>query len=157
MNLTGSSVQNITKVTQSDVFTEVQQTVVGDVTVPEAMITADGAMPLGTLLTSTDGGLTWNSLTTPAYDAADAPYADAAQVYFEGHIFTSTVANNNTVPNAGDWTDEGAWDANGVLFNDLTESRKTTIVVTGTAKQKHLVGHDSFIQATLFKNKIIAK
>jgi len=78
-------------------------------------------------------------------------------VYFEGHIYKSLVADNETAPNEGDWNDLGAWDANGVLYNDLTESKKTTVVVTGSVKENYLHGSDEFLVATLFKNKIIAK
>lgn len=152
---TGANVENITKVKQSDVFTKVDQTVVGMVTVPQAMIDADGAMPLATLLTSTDGGLTWSALTTPAFEVDS--YAVDDEVYYEGHIWKSTAPTNTTTPGNGDWTDLGEWNANGVLYNDLTESKKTTVLVTGTVKEKYLVGNDSFLRVTLFNNKIIAK
>ncbi len=115
----GSSIQDITKIKRSDVFLDVTQRVVGMVTVP-ASISIDGTMSLGTILSSTDGGLTWNP-----FDSASDELA--------------------------------TWDANGVLYNDLSESKKTTVVVTGIVKAKYLVGSDSLIQASLFKNKIIAK
>lgn len=153
MGFTGSSIQNITKIKQSDVFSNIQQTVVGMVNVP---VLADGeALALATLLTSNDGGLTWDSLTTPAYVAGT--YAVDDEVYYEGHIYKNTVLDNTALPTDPSWTDLGAWDANGVLYNDLTESKKTTVVVTGEIKQKYLIGNDSFLQVALFKNKIIAK
>lgn len=154
-HFTGVSIQNVTKVKQSDVFINVQQTVVAMVTVPQTMIDVDGAMPLATLLTSTDGGVTWNPLTTTSYVAGS--YDTAAEVYFEGAIYSSDVDGNLNDPSGADWTKVRDWNANGVLYNDLTESKKTTVVVTGIVKAKYLGGNDSFLQATLFNNKIIAK
>lgn len=151
----GANVADITKIRQSDVFRKVEQTVVGMVTVPASIIEAEGAMPMATLLMTTDGGLNWNALTTPAYEVGTHNLDD--EVYHEGHIFVSTAADNDTIPGAGDWSDLGAWNANGVLYNDLTESKKTTVVVTGDVVKKHLTGFDEYLRLALFKNKIIVK
>jgi len=152
---TGSNIADITKIKRSDVFTDVQQTVVGTVNIPQSIIDSGDALPLATLLTSTDGGLTWNPLTTPVYIAGTYQIGDI--VYHEGNIFTNDTADNTALPTDPSWTNDGAWDANGVLYNDLTESKKTTVVVTGIVKEKYLGGSDEFLKATLFKNKIIAK
>ncbi|WP_294962581.1 hypothetical protein [Sulfurimonas sp.] len=152
---TGANVRDITKIKNSDVFIKVDLTVVGMVSVPQSIIDNGDALPLGTLLSSRDGGLTWTSLTAPIYETG--VYVADKEVYHEGHIFKSTVADNSTVPGVGDWDDLGVWDSNGVLYNDLTESKKTTIVVTGSVKEKYLHGSDEFLRTTLFKNKIIAK
>jgi len=152
---TGQNITDITKVKRSDAFTDVQQTVVGTVNVPQSIIDAGDALPLATLLTSTDGGLNWNPLTAPAYVAGTYQIGDV--VYYEGSIFTNDTADNTALPTDPSWTNDGAWDANGVLYNDLTETKKTTVVVTGIVKEKYLGGSDEFLKATLFKNKIIAK
>lgn len=151
----GQNVENITKVRRSDVFTDVQQTVVGMVNIPQSILDADDALPLATVLSSNDGGATWSPLTTPAYETKAYP-ADE-EVYYKGHIFKSKVADNNTIPDEGDWDDLGEWNANGVLYNDLTESKKTTVVVTAVVKEKYLCEYDASMKAVLFKNKIIVK
>jgi hypothetical protein len=151
---TGKSIADITKLKQSDVFNKVDQTVVGLVSVPAGLIAGD-AVPMGTLLLTSDGGKTWSTRTTPDYAAGS--YALDDEVYYEGHIFKSTAAANVTVPGVGDWTDLGAWNANGILFNDLTESKNTTVVVTGTVAKKTLSGYDEFLHVVLFNNKIIVK
>jgi hypothetical protein len=149
----GTNVEKITKVKQSDIFLQVDQTVVGTVNVP----TADDfeVLPMGTLLHSDDGGITWDSLTTPIYVAG--VHALDTEVYHEGHIYKSTAADNETVPGAGDWDDLGVWDANGVLYIDITETRKTTVVVTGALKAKYLGGYDEFLRKQLFQNKLLIK
>ena len=151
----GQNVANITKVKRADVFIDVFQTVVGKVNIPQSVLDVDGALSLATVLSSTDGGITWNPLTTPAYESK--AYSADEEVYYKGHIFKSKVVDNNTIPDEGDWDDLGEWNANGVLYNDLTESKKTTVVVTATVKEKYLCDYDVHMKATLFKNKIIAK
>lgn len=150
---TGKSIANVTKRTQSDIFIQVTQTVVGLVRVPN--IDNFEVLPMGTLLNTQDGGLTWDSLTVPTYEAGS--YALDAEVYLEGHIYKSTVADNVTSPVGGDWEDLGVWDANGALYSDITESGKTTVVVTGALKEKCLGGYDEFLRTQLFKNKLILK
>ena len=152
---TGANVANVTKIKQSDVLLKIIGTVVGMVIVPATLAEGE-AVPLATLLSSTDGGITWNTQTTPAFDDT-AIYAVDNEVYFKGHTWKSTAADNTTVPDVGDWDDLGIWDANGILFNDITQSKKTTVVVTGDIKQKYLHGFDEFLRAQLFKNKLLVK
>ena len=154
--ITGANVQNITKRRQGEVFRNVHQTVVGTVNVPENLAEGD-AVKIGTLLTSTDGGVTWNTRTTPDYNVDNAPFAADVEVYHQGHIYKSTTADNNTVPGAGDWEDLGEWNANGILYNDITETRKTTVVTTADVVEKHLIGSDDYLKVILFKNKIMTK
>lgn len=150
---TGKNIANITKVKQSDIFLQVTQTVVGTVNIPNT----DNfeVLPMATLLHSDDGGVTWDSLTTPTYEAG--AHALGAEVYHEGHIFKSTTADNSTVPGAGDWDDLGVWNPNGVLYIDITETRKTTVVITGALKAKYLEGYDEFLRTQLFNNKLLIK
>lgn len=153
---TGANVQNVTKRRQGEVFTNVMQTVVGTVAVP-VTITEGDALKMGTLLTSTDGGMTWKSLETAAFSTDDAPYAANIKVYFKGHIYESDVADNTNEPDVADWTDLGEWNANGVLYSDITEDKKTTVMITGDVVGKHLIGLDDYLKVILFKNKIITK
>lgn len=152
----GANVADITKIKQSDVFLDgVSQKIVGLVNVPQSVIDADEVLPLGTLLRTEDGGATFSPLTVAAYEAGSFSVND--EVYFEGHIYKSTADTNTTPPTTGDWDDLGTWDANGILYNDLSESKKTTVVVTGGVKEKYLKGCDAFLKVSLFKNKILVK
>jgi hypothetical protein len=152
----GANVQNVTKRRQGEVFTSVVQTVIGTVMVPANLSTGD-ALKMATLLTSTDGGVTWNSLETAAFSAGDAPYAADEEVYFQGHIYKSDVADNANERDVADGTDLGEWNANGILYNDIVEDKKTTVVVTGDVMAKHLIGLDDYLKVILFRNKIITK
>lgn len=152
----GANVQNVTKRRQGEVFTNVVQTVIGTVSVPSNLAIGD-AVKMGTLLSSIDGGATWNTLETAVFSVDDAPYAADAEVYFEGHIYKSDVADNSNEPDVADWTDLGEWNVNGVLYNDITEDKKTTVVVTGDVVGKHLIGLDDYLKVILFRNKIITK
>lgn len=151
---TGQNVQNITKIKQSDVFIKVHQTVIGTVAVP-ANLPAGDALKMGTLLRTNDGGLTWESLTTEPYAAGT--YQADEEVYHNGHIYKSLTADNVTTPNTNSWADLGAWNPNGILYTDITETKKTTIVVTGDQKGKYLHGLDEYLKAQLFTNKLLVK
>ncbi|MCX6076424.1 MAG: hypothetical protein NTW78_05985 [Campylobacterales bacterium] len=154
---TGKSVSNITKRTQAEIFSDVEQTVVGTVSIP-ANLAVGEALRMGTLLTSSDGGKTWKSLETQAYDVADAPFAADAEVYYQGSTFKSLGASNSAaLTDTDSWENLGEWNANGVLYNDIFESKKTTVVVTGDVISKHIIGLDDFLNVILFKNKIITK
>ncbi|NOQ31511.1 MAG: hypothetical protein GQ570_10340 [Helicobacteraceae bacterium] len=154
--LTGASIANVTKVKQSDIFSDQKQTVVGVVAISAALISAEEPLKMGTLLRSTDGGKNWEALTTASHDVAST-YAVDDEVYFEGGLYKSTVVDNTTVPDVGDWDYLGIWASNGVLYNDLLESKKTTVVVSGSVKQKYLHGYDEFLRVPLFDNKILVK
>ncbi|WP_320034801.1 hypothetical protein [Halarcobacter sp.] len=149
---TGANVANITKIRQSDVFIGNTITVVGTVTVPTL---ADGeALKLGTLLRSLDGGLTWD--VKPATFDTSADTDDI--VYYEGKTYKSTADGNANLPSTlADWENLGDWDANGILYNDITTTSKTTVVVTASAKGKYLQGFDEFLRPIMFKNKLFVK
>ena len=155
MSFRGASVANITKMKQSDIFRNVHQTVVGTVSVDAAITTNEDVLPMGTLLTSSDGGLSWSTLTAPAYVAGTYQIGD--EVYFEGHTFTNDVSNNTAVPTDPSWTDNGEWNANGVLYVDLQATAKATVVVSADVVKSTLSGFDEFLRASLFKNKILVK
>lgn len=151
---TGKNVINITKVKQSDIFSKVDQTVVGTVNFPASFEEGD-VLKLGTFLSTSDGGLTWNSLETPVYETGS--YSTDDEVYHEGHIYKSTADTNATVPGVGNWDDLGVWNVNGVLYNDLQAAEVTTVVVTGVINSKNLPGYDEFLRNVLFNNKLLVK
>lgn len=152
--VTGANVNNITKIRQSDVFLGESTKVVGTVNVPANLQEGD-ALKIGTLLHSSDGGDTWN--TRPALFDGTAEQDEV--VYFEGHTYKSTAADANTnLPSTGtDWDDLGEWNANGVLYNDITSTTRTTVVVTSSLKEKYLTDYDANLKATLFNNKLFVK
>jgi hypothetical protein len=152
---TGASIKNISMVKASDVFINDLVSVVGTVNVTALAIAKDGVLKIGTILRTLDGGENWETLSTPAYIAG--VYDDEAEVYFEGHIYKSTVAANESAPQTGDWEDLGEWGANGILKETLTETKRTSVLVLGSAKGKYLVDLDSYLKVQLFKNKLFIK
>lgn len=153
-NYTGASVTNISMVKASNVFVNDVVSIVGTVNVP-ASITAGNALQIGTILRTLDGGENWETLTTPTYVAG--VHADDAEVYLDGHIYKSNVPNNETAPQSGDWEDLGEWGANGILKEPLTETKKASVLVLGSAKSKYLKNLDSHLKAQLFNNKLFTK
>lgn len=151
-NLTGANVANITKIKQSDVFLANTVKVVG--TVDVGILEEGNALKIGTLLHSSDGGLTWNIKPADFNTSANVNQ----EVYFNGKVYKSTADDNTNIPDTlTEWEDLGKWNANGVLYNDITSTQKTTVVVLGSVRQKYLIGFDEFLRATLFNNKLFAK
>lgn len=153
-NLTGSNIVNISLLKQSDVFTKTIQTISGVVNVPESLSEGD-ALKIGTLLKSDDAGATWNTLLAPAYAAGS--FDTDEEVYFQGHIFKCDTDANTNSPDGANWTDLGAWNPNGILANHITATQKTTVVITGSAKGKHLVNLDDYLKVQLFTNKLLVR
>lgn len=152
MNFKGANITDITKINQEDVFRKTSQTIVGMVTVPAAIVEAGEALKVGTLLHTSDGGKTWT--TKPATFDTSADTDDI--VYYEGHLYKCTADDNTELPSTTtNWEDLGAWNPNGILYNDITESKKTTVVLTSNAKEKYLTGFDEFLRTQLFNNKLI--
>jgi len=145
----GSSVLDITKIMQSDVFKKVHQSIVGTVNVLE-----NETLKIGTLLHSADGGKTWDALRIAPFEVKE--YSLDEEVYFEGHIFKSTADNNNT-PTTGDWEDLGEWNPNGILYNNISSTTKTTVAITADLISKQLHGLDEFLAIQLFNNKLLTK
>ena len=155
MDFTGANVANVTIIKPSDIFLKVVQTFVGTVNVPQSIIDAGGALKAGTLLRSDDAGAIWDSLTTPAWQAGS--YDTDVEVYHNGHIWTSDADANIEEPGVANWTDNGEWNPNGILYTDAVETKKTSVVLTGEAKEKYLTGIDAYLKIQLFNNKLIVK
>lgn len=153
-NLVGKNITNITKIRQSDVFLGESTKVVGTVNIPENLKEGD-ALTIGTLLHTSDGGDSWH--TRPPLFEGTAIQDE--EVYYQGHIYKSTAAEENTnLPTTGtDWEDLGEWDVNGVLYNDITSTTKTTVIVTGSLKEKYLTDYDANLKSKMFKNKLFVK
>lgn len=152
-NLKGANITDITKISQGDVFLGENTKVVGTVNVPANLPDGD-LVKIGTLLHSKDGGDTWN--TRPALFDGNTDTNEV--VYYEGHTYKSTTDGNTNLPTTGtDWDDLGAWDSNGVLYNNISETIRTTVVVTSSLKEKNLTDYDNHLKSTLFKNKLFVK
>lgn len=109
----------------------------------------------GTVLTSTDGGDTWNSQERDLWVAGD--YEADAEVFHNGHSWKALADNSVEPVDGSDWQDLGAFDANGVLGETITETSNVSVIVTGFLREKHLSAYDASMKPSLFKNKIILR
>ena len=115
------------------------------------------SLEIGTLLTSEDGGLTWDILQKEGWEAGE--FATGESVYHLGHIWESKVNANTAEPGTDDskWTDKGLWNANGILVDRLEKTGVSTVLVCGTVTEANLIGFEDALRAKLFDNKIITK
>ena len=135
----------------SEVIAKVLASVTATVTLPEDV----KELPMGTPLTSTDGGLTFEPLLTEAH-VQDESYATGDMVFSDGHEWESTEDNNTTTPSADEekWKDLGAWDANGILGDYLRATEPVHVVTMGSVIERNLPNFDATLRVQLFKNKI---
>jgi len=115
------------------------------------------SLEIGTLLTSIDGGLTWDILQEDQWEAGE--FATGETVYHLGHIWESKADANTVEPGTDDtkWTDKGLWNANGVLVDRLETTGASAVLVCGTVVESNLIGFEDALRAKLFDNKIITK
>lgn len=109
---------------------------------------------IGKVLTTSDGGRTFNAMTEKVWVAGD--HSDGDVVFHNGHIFES-LADANTVEPGTDplkWEDNGVWDANGILIENIDATGMASVLITGVAVEGKLRGYDSTMRHALFKNKI---
>lgn len=139
--------------TIDEVIIKKDQVVSGTVNVP---VDSKG-LPLGTVLTSKDGGKTWDSLTTTIYEVGS--FATDIEVFHNGKTWKSLEDNNNVEPGTDEtkWQELNSFDANGVLIENITETSKVAVLVTGEVREKFLLGFDASMCVSLFKNKIISR
>lgn len=109
---------------------------------------------IGKVLRTTDGGVTFDAMTAPHWVAGE--HAIDVVVYHNGHIYTSLAALNIAEPgtDATKWHDDGVWDANGILMENIDATTMCAVLITGVAVENKLRGYDSAMRHTLFKNKI---
>lgn len=120
------------------------------------LVTVEDTLVLGTILTTKDGGATWSALTIPEY--APNIYGVDDKIFFDGAIWISLEDNNNSKPNEGiQWEKIEEFDANGVLLENLTQTTKAAVLVTGEVREKYLQKFDISMKLSLFKNKIILR
>ena len=139
--------------TIDEVIIKKDQVVSGTVVVPDGV----EGLVFGTPLTSIDGGLNWTSQERDVWVAGESSTDD--EVFHDGHSYKSLEDANSNEPVIDDpkWQHLGEFDANGILGENITETSKVSVVVTGSAREKHLVKYDGSMRPSLFKNKIILK
>lgn len=133
------------------------QVVSGTVAVSPAVEGKEAGLVFGTILTSTDGGDTWTPQERPLWVAGT--YVADKEVFHKGHSWKSLEDANTDEPTADNpkWQDLGEFDANGILVENITETSKVAVLITGTVREKHLVNYDNSMKKSFFKNKIILK
>ena len=139
--------------TIDEVIIKKGQVVSGTVNVP----VGSNGLAFGTIVTSKDGGKTWDSLTTPIYTAGSFDADD--EVFHNGKTWKSLAADNVAEPGTDEtkWQELESFDANGVLLENITETLKVAVLVTGEVREKFLLGFDASMNVSLFKNKIILR
>lgn len=111
----------------------------------------------GTILTSKDGGLTWDALATPIYAAGS--FSADEEVFHNGKTWKSLADANEVEPGTDEtkWQELETFDANGVLIENITTTSAASILVTGEVRAKNLSGFDDSMRQSLFTNKIILR
>jgi len=137
---------------ESDVIISKIQSVNGTVTVP-----ADTVLEIGTLLTTTDGGVTWTIRQEADWVAGS--YAANDVFYHLGHIWKSLVSTNTAEPgtDSAKWEDRGFWGANGVLVEGLDLTANANVLTSGYVVENNLTGFEEALRHQLFDCKIILK
>jgi len=136
-----------------EVIVKKERVIYATVNVPVPVTEGDEYF-IGKVLTTLDGGQTFDALTNPIWVAGS--YSDADTVFHNGHIFESLMDLNDVEPgtDALKWQDNGVWDANGILMENIDVTGMASILITGVAVENKLRGYDSAMRHTLFKNKI---
>ena len=137
---------------ESDVIISKQQSKSGTVTVP-----IDATLDIGTLLTTTDGGVTWT--TRQEADWIAGSYAIDDVFYHLGHIWKSLAATNTAEPGTdpAKWEDQGFWNANGVLVEGLDLTGDANVLTAGYVVENNLTGFEEALRHQLFDCNIILK
>ena len=112
---------------------------------------------LGTVVSTKDGGTTWNIQDRPIFTAG--VYKEDNEVFHNGSSWISLTNDNQTEPKEDEpnWKELEKFDANGILLENITESGNIAVLVTGEVREKHLEHYDASMKKALFKNKIILK
>jgi len=132
------------------------QTVQATVTVPAVVADGDEHF-IGKVVRSLDGGATYEKLTETVWAGAEAAADDI--VFHNGHLWKSLAATNSVEPSTDPlaWEDQGIWDANGILIQNIDVTGKAVVLVTGSVKKSYLRSFEASMQLALFQNKIILK
>lgn len=139
----------------TEVVATSDRVVYATVNVPEAI--ADGEEYfIGKVLVTTDGGKTFDALEEESWVSTGVDYDTGDTVYHNGHLHTSLVENNLVEPGTDTtkWHDDGVWNANGILIENIDKTSTCAILVSGVVVESNLRGYDSNMRQPLFNNKI---
>lgn len=136
-----------------EVVVKKERVIYATVNLPIVVVEGDEFF-IGKTLRTTDGGITFDAMTEDVWAAGE--FADGDVVYHNGHVFTSLVDLNTAEPGTDPlkWEDNGAWDANGILIENIDVTGKAAVLITGVVAESKLRGYDSAMRHALFKNKI---
>ncbi len=136
-----------------EVIVKKERVIYATVNVPATVAEGDEYF-IGKVIRTTDGGQTFDAMTTPHWVAGE--YAIDVVVYHNGHIYTSLAALNTAEPgtDATKWHDDGVWDANGILIENIDVTGMAAVLITGVAAEGKLRGYDATMRHALFTNKI---
>ncbi|MDD2267023.1 hypothetical protein [Sulfuricurvum sp.] len=135
-----------------EVIVKKERVIYATVNVPLIVVEGDEYF-IGKVLSSTDGGQTFDAIP----EAWVAGSYDSTQVVsHNNHTFTSLIDFNDVEPGTDPlkWEDNGVWDANGILIENIDVTGMASVMITGVAVENKLLGYDSAMRHTLFKNKI---
>jgi hypothetical protein len=136
----------------SEVLVRKDQSVYATVNVPEG-----SAFNIGTMVLSTDGGLTWDAQTTPVWVAGI--YSAIEETFYSGHVWKSLIDANDAAPGTdpAKWEDRGLWEPNGVLLEYADETGEYEVMSSGYVREKYVTSFSEAMRSSLFANKIILK
>jgi len=146
----------MTITTRPPIITEVivkqERVIYATVNVPLIVVEGDEHF-IGKVLCSIDGGQTFYAI--PEAWAAGS-YDTTEIVSHNNHTYTSLADANTDEPGTDPlkWEDNGVWDANGILMENIDATSMAPVLITGVAVENKLRGYDSAMRHTLFKNKI---
>lgn len=140
----------------NEVVADIDTVVHATVNVPETVTEGDEYF-IGKVLTTSDGGKTFDAMTKDTW--INGEHAINAEVYHKGHIYTSLAAANTAEPgtDAAKWHDDGVWNANGILIENISSTGLCSVMVEGLAMESYLRGYDVDMRQALFNNKIITQ
>lgn len=136
----------------TEVIVKQERTIYATVNVPLVVAEGDEYF-IGKVLCTTDGGQTFDAISE-AWAAGS--YDDTEIVSHNNHTWTSLADANTAEPGTDPlkWEDNGVWDANGVLMENIDATSMTSVLITGVVVENKLRSYDSAMRHTLFKNKI---
>ncbi len=136
-----------------EVIVKKERVIYATVNVPATVAEGDEYF-IGKVLRTTDGGVTFDAMTEDVWVAGS--YADGVVVFHNGHTFESLADANNAEPGTDPlkWQDNGVWDANGILIENIDATGMAAVLITGVAAEGKLRGYDATMRHALFTNKI---
>lgn len=136
-----------------EVIVKKERVIYATVNVPATVSEGDEYF-IGKVLRTTDGGITFAAMTEEIWVAG--AYSDGDVVFHNAHIFESLADANNVEPGTDPlkWQDNGEWDSNGILIENIDTTGMAAVLITGVVAEGKLRGYDATMRHALFTNKI---